>query len=95
MSSIPIWGSEIFQTKVIARRSFTYTLTSIFITKDFDENLIPIADRPVELICRKKDRSLASFRSYSRSYGYYNHFRSRRHIAMETLNIPKKCSSHD
>ena len=61
-----------------------------FHTKDFDENLITIADRPVELIYReKKDRSLASFRSYSRSYGYYNRVRSCCHVAMETLNRPK------
>ena len=27
MGSIPIWGSEIFQSKDIARQSFTYTYT--------------------------------------------------------------------
>ena len=37
----------------------------------------------------KKDRSLASFRSYSRYYGYSNHISTYRYVAMETLNRPK------
>ena len=44
--------------------------------------------RPVELIYGKKDRSPSSCMSYGRSYGYYNHVRSYRHVAMETLSRP-------
>ena len=34
-----------------------------------------------------------SYRSYSISYGYYKCDRSCRHVAMETLNRPKHCST--
>ena len=44
--------------------------------------------RPVELIYGKKDRSPSSCMSYGRSYGYYNHVRSYRPVAMEILSSP-------
>ena len=53
-----------------------------------------MADRPVVLIYGGggEDRSPASFRSYRRSYGYYDHVGSCRRVAMETLNRSKQCS---
>ena len=58
--------------------------------KDFDKNLITIADRSVELIYRREKKKI----SHQLHLGvivdrYYNHVRSCRHVDMETLNRPK------